>query len=168
MNIDIWLFGGFAVFLILLFLIMYFKDVESTKKFERFARAIEDLNQQNHQLRHALAHKKEEDKVWLDEIKLEFHKKVQDEINTKVMPLLGSLQEIEGVIGDFKDDQLQRIGKLEERTKSINSLSSNATTSHEKDVIRLFNSGKNAYSIAKNLRIGVGEVEFILKMHNLS
>lgn len=167
MNIDMILFIGFGVFLVLIFLIIYLKDLEANRKFERFAMAIEDINRQNHKLHQALAKKKEEEKVWLDEVKLEIHKKVQDEINTKVLPLLDSLEEIEDVIKHFKSDQHDRISQLEERTKSINALSQNAKTSHEKQIIQAYDSGKKIYEIAKDLRIGMGEVEFVLKMHKL-
>lgn len=167
MQIDILLFGGYAAFLVILFLIVYFKDMESNKKFERFARAIEDLNQQNHKLRHALLQKKEENKLFMDEAKMEFSRKVQDEINQKVLPLLNSLKEIEGIMGEFKSDQLSRLNKLEERTKSFSSLSPSSSVSHEKDVVELYNEGRTIPAIAKDLRIGVGEVEFILKMHNM-
>ncbi len=167
MSIDLILFIGFGVFLILLFLVIYLKDVESNRKFERFARAIEDMNRQNHHLHQNLAKKKEQDKVLLDELKLEIHKKIQDEINTKVLPLLESLEEIEEIINSFKTDQQNRISQLEERTKSINALSQNATTSHEKQIIQAYDNGKKIYEIAKDLRIGIGEVEFVLKMHKL-
>lgn len=167
MGLDIWLFGGFGIFLVLLFLVIYFKDLESNRKFERFERAIEDLNHQNHQLRQSLAHKNETDRVWLDDVKLEFHKKVQDEINTKVLPLLDSLKDIEDVISSFRSDQQERIVKLEQRAKSMNIISPTSSTSNEKEVIQAYNSGKKVHEIAKDLRIGLGEVEFILKMHNL-
>lgn len=165
MGLDLLLFAGFGIFLVLLFFVIYFKDMESNRKFERYGRSIEDLNRQNHQLRQILAQKKEEDKILADEIKLEVHKKVQDEINTRVLPLLDSLQDIEEIIANFKNDQQERMVKLEQRTKSINL--PNSSTSNEKQVIQSYNNGKKIHEIARDLRIGLGEVEFILKMHNL-
>ncbi len=165
MELNLILFIGFGIFLILLFLIVYFKDLESNAKFERYARSIEDLNRQVHQLRQSLAHKQEEDKILKDEILFSVHQKVQDEINTHIVPLLDSLKEIENVIYSFKDDQLQRMTSLENKTKSINL--PNSTTSNEKQVIQAYNSGKKTNQIARDLRIGLGEVEFILKMNNL-
>lgn len=165
MGLDLLLFGGFGIFLLLLFFVMYFKDLESNRKFERYARSIEDLNRQIHQLRQSLAKKNEHDKILADEIKLDIHKKVQDEINTRVLPLLDSLQDIEDIISSFKNDQQERMVKLEQRTKSINL--PNSSTSNEKQVIQAYNSGKKIHEIARDLRIGLGEVEFILKMHDL-
>lgn len=167
MNIDMILFMGFGVFLILIFLIIYLKDLEANRKFERFARAIEDINRQNHQIRQTQAKQKESEDIWLDDAKLEIHKKVQDEINTKVLPLLDSLEEIEEVIKHFKTDQQNRMSQLEERTKSINTISQNAKTSNEKEIIQAYDNGKKIYEIAKDLRISMGEVEFVLKMNKL-
>ncbi len=166
MSMDMMILGGFGFFLVLIFLIIYLRDLESSRKFERFERAIEDLNHQNHQLKQQLSHKSEADRVWVDDLKMEFHKKVQDEINTKVLPLLDSLKDIESIISDFKSDQHSRISKLEERAKGVN-LPSNPSSNNEKEVVRSYNEGKQVYQIAKDMRLGIGEVEFILKMNNL-
>lgn len=165
MELDLLLFVGFGILLVLLFFVMYFKDLESNRKFERYGRSIEDLNRQIHQLKQSIAHQKEHDKILADDIKIDIHKKVQDEINTRVLPLLDSLEDIEGIISSFKNDQQERMVKLEQRTKSINM--PNSSTSNEKQVIQAYNNGKKIHEIARDLRIGLGEVEFILKMHDL-
>lgn len=162
MNLDIWLSVGTYVFLVLLFLIIYFKDVESSKKFERFERAIEDLNHQNHQLRHALNAKDEMQKEALQAMKLDFSVKIENEINAKFNPFINSLKDIENVICDFQTDQQERIVKLEQSSRNIPSV-----TSHEKQVIHAYQNGKSLHEIAKDLRIGLGEIEFILKMNHL-
>lgn len=168
MGIDIMVYIGFGVIMALLFLIIYFKDIESSKKFERFERTIEDLSRQNHQLKQALIHKKDEDTSWVEGIKSQLKGSVQEEINNHVIPLLDSLRDIEGIIEDFKTEQQNRIIKLEERTKSMNMLSPTSSTSNEKQVIQAYKNGSSINTIAKDLRLGVGEVEFILKMHNLT
>lgn len=168
MGIDTLVFIGFGVVLGLLFLIIYFKDIESNKKFERFERTIEDLNRQNHQLKQALIHKKDEDISWIEGIKAGLRGSVQEEINNHVVPLLDSLKDIEGIIEEFKTEQQNRIIKLEERTKSINMLSPISSSSNEKQVLQAYKSGQSVHTIAKDLRLGVGEVEFILKMNNLA
>lgn len=167
MNIDTILFVGFGFFLVLIFLIIYLKDLESNRKFERFARAIEDINRQNHKIRQIQAKKNEQEDIWLNDVKLEIHKKVQDEINTKVLPLLDSLEEIEEVIKHFKADQQTRLSQLEQRTKSINNLSQSSQTSNEKQITQAYDAGKKIFEIAKDLRISMGEVEFVLKMNKL-
>ncbi len=164
MQIDMILFIGFGVFLVLLFLIIYFKDLESNRKFERYARSIEDLNRQVHKLGQNLAQKKEQDKLDIDEMKIDIHKRVQDEINTKVTPLLNSLKDVEAIIYSFKDDQQQRISNLEQKNKMN---MPDMSIAIEKDVILAYQNGKTVHEIARDLRLGIGEVEFILKMHDL-
>ncbi len=163
MSIDIMIFGGFGIFIIILFLVIYFKDQESNRKFERFERAIEDLNHQNHQLKQLL---NEQSQKGSDNDNLDIATKIQEEINIQVAPLLQSVKDIEEVMAYFKNDQQERISKLEQRAKIMN-MPNNPATSNEKLVIQHYNEGKRVADIARDLRIGLGEVEFILKMHNL-
>lgn len=164
MGIDTLIYLGIGAILVLLFLVVYFKDQESNKKFERFERIIEDLNRQNHQIKQALL-RKDSEKDSLENLKNQFQYSAKEEVAEQVAPILSSLREIESIIEEFKGEQENRIAKLEERTKTF-TLSQNASTSNEKQVIQLYKSGKNMQEIAKDLRIGLGEVEFILKMHN--
>ncbi len=166
MSLDMILLGGLGGLLVLMFLLMYFKDLESSKKFGRFERAIEDLNHQNHQLKQVLASINEKEKIWLDDAKLDIHKKVQDEINTNVLPLLDSLKDIEEVLASFKNTQDERIGKLEKRAKSFD-IPNDVHATNDKKVVEYYNEGKKPHEIAKALRMGLGEVEFVLKINNL-
>ncbi len=164
MQIDTILFLCFGVFLALMFFIMYVKDLESSKKFERYARSIEDLNRQLHKVRQELAQKKEEDKLFKDEVSLQVHRKVKEEIDTKINPLLSSMQGMEEVVYNFQNNHQQRMNSLEQKTKSM-SLSS--SLANERQVVNFHAQGKKASEIARDLRVGIGEVEFILKMNNL-
>ena len=83
------------------------------------------------------------------------------------MPLLNSLKEIEDIMLNFKAEQQDRISFLEEQTKSINRFASPSASTNEKQVVSLYKSGKKEHEIAKELRMGLGEVQFILKMNDL-
>jgi len=167
MDFDLLVYAGVAVVLFLLFLMIYLKDGETHRKFTHFERSIEELMQQNHQLRREILQQEKLEKSKLDQFEARFHELVQEEINTHVLPLLNSLKEIEHIIQNFQEEHQDRLSFLEERTKSMNRFASPSATSNEKQVIALFKDGKKEHEIAKELRLGLGEVQFILKMNYL-
>jgi len=68
----------------------------------------------------------------------------------------------------FQDEQVERIDRIEERSsKDISFLPSQAAASNEKIIIAQYSQGKSEASIAKDLRIGIGEVDLVLKLANL-
>lgn len=167
MDLDLLVYAGIGALLLLLFLMVYFKDSETTQKFSKFERMVEELMQQNHQLRREMLKQEKEFKARDVAFEEYFRKRVQEEINTHVMPLLNSLREIEGIMQSFQEEQQDRLSSLEERTKTMNRITLPSATSNEKQVVALFKEGKKEHEIAKELRLGLGEVQFILKMNYL-
>jgi DNA-binding NarL/FixJ family response regulator len=167
MEFDLLVYAGIGVLFVLLFLLVYSKDAESNQKFVKFERMIEELMHQNHQLRRELLKVEKDHKTQNEAFESYFHKRVQEEINTNIMPLLNSLREIEGIMQSFQEEQQDRLSSLEERTKTMNRIASPSASSNEKQVVQLFKQGKKEHEIAKELRIGLGEVQFILKMNYL-
>ncbi|MBN2963966.1 hypothetical protein JWV37_04155 [Sulfurospirillum sp. T05] len=167
MDFDLLVYAGIGALLLLIFLMVYFKDSESAQKFSKFERMVEELMQQNHQLRREMLEQNKQIKAKEAAFEEYFHKRVQEEINTNVMPLLNSLREIENIMQNFQEEQQDRLSSLEERTKTINRFAAPSATSNEKQVITLFKEGKKEHEIAKELRLGLGEVQFILKMNYL-
>ncbi len=167
MDFDLLVYAGIAAVLCIIFLFIYFKDSETNSKFRRFERSIEELMQQNHQLRREILRQEKNEKTKLESFEVHIHARVQEEINTHVLPLLNSLKEIEGIMQNFQEEQQDRLSFLEERTKSINRFASPSASSNEKQVINLYKDGKKEHEIAKELRLGLGEVQFILKMNHL-
>lgn len=167
MDFDLLVYAGIGVLLVLIFLMVYFKDSEANQKFIKFERMVEELMQQNHQLRRDMLAQEKEMKAKNASFEEYFRKRVQEEINTNVMPLLNSLREIEGIMQSFQEEQQDRLSSLEERTKTINRFAAPSATSNEKQVISMFKEGKKEHEIAKELRLGLGEVQFILKMNYL-
>ena len=167
MENDLLVYAGIGIFMFLILMLFFYKDAEANRKFVRFERIIEDLIQQNHRLRREFLEMQNGEKSRYAAFEKQLHNKVQDEINTNVFPLLETLKEIENVMQDFKDEQQERMFSLEEQTKSMKKFATPVNATNDKMIIQFYKEGKRIGDIAKDLRIGVGEVEFILKMNNL-
>jgi hypothetical protein len=169
-NIEVLAFCGLAALVIIVFLMVYIRDIEVNKKLSIYEKSIEELNYQNHVLNKALNELRSVEKKPEFDAQ-EFEKKimhsVNEDIRKSVLPVVGSLKEIESIIQHFKDEQSTRIDRIESRTKEMSFVSSSPSSSNEKMIITHYSKGKSEAEIAKDLRIGIGEVDLVLKLANL-
>ncbi len=168
MSIETLAFGALALLVIIIFLMVYIRDVEITKKLSIYERSIEELNYQNHVLNKALKDMGTKEPIDLKALEKRMIELAKNEIQHSVVPMVTSLQDIEQIIETFKEEQTTRIDRLESRTKEMSGLASGGTSSsNEKMIVAQFSRGKSEAEIAKDLRIGIGEVDLVLKLANL-
>ncbi len=167
MTIELMGLVALTVLMVIIILIMSIKDGETNKKLSRYEQSIDNLSEQNHRLRkEILLLTKNRDK-FMDEMDETLEGRVKEQVQHSVFPLIESMREIENVMQSFQDEQVERIDKIEERRKEINYTPKNTTISNEKLIIAQYSQGKSEALIAKDLRIGIGEVDLVLKLANL-
>lgn len=166
MSEEVLYFVFVIVLLIAMLAYMNIKDKENTNKINKLERAIEELTKQSHFFRKDLENKADQEEFDFEMIEDEVLKMINQEISAKIAPVLGSLQKVECIIEEFQNEQQNRILNLEQKTQSMSKLSPNYDTEEQK-VIDLFNQGKTIEQIAKDLRIGIGNVELVLKFNKL-
>ncbi len=167
MSIDVLAFIGLALLVVIIFLMVYIRDIEINKKLSIYERSIEELNYQNHVLNKALkdlGNKESFDAKTFEKKMLELTKQ---EVQQTVIPMVSSLQDIESIIERFKEEQTARIDRLESRTKEMSGLPTGTSSSNEKMIVAQYARGRSEAEIAKDLRIGIGEVDLVLKLANL-
>lgn len=167
MSIETLAFIALAVLVIIIFLMVYIRDIEINKKLGVFERSIEELNYQNHVLNKAFKESKKEDPIDTQALEKKILEASKSEIQRTILPMIVSLQDIEGIIETFKEEQSARIDRLESRTKEMSGLPTGTSSSNEKMIVAQFARGRNEAEIAKDLRIGIGEVDLVLKLANL-
>ena len=163
---EIYIFLGFGIVLAIIIALIFIKDSETNKKFTRYERAIESAMQENYNLKKqlvALASFKPDDDEQLKDVKDE----LKEQINEKIVPIIRAIKSIERVIDDFANEQKDRMFNLEERTRDINKIAP-SVINEEEQILKMFKDGKSAAMIAKDLHVGMGRVEFVLKFHKLA
>ncbi|MFQ6342757.1 hypothetical protein [Campylobacter sp. VTCC 70190] len=163
----------YLVFIIVLLLAMLaymnIKERENNAKLAKLQGVIEDITKELHYFRKELGVKDEnvedEDyKITLlkEELKIELDK----QISLKITPVLRTLKTMEHIIEDFQNEQQNRLLNLEQKAQSMTKLMPNYDTEEQK-IENLFKEGKSIEQIAKDLRIGTGNVELVLKFKKL-
>ena len=167
---EIYIFLGFGIVLAIIVALMLIKDSETNKKFARFERAIESVMQENFNLKKQISMLEGEafkNSEQYEPLKKQIKENIDLQINEKIVPIIRAIKSIERVIDDFATEQKDRIVSLEERTRDINKIAP-SVINEEEQILKMFRDGKSAAMIAKDLHVGMGRVEFVLKFHKLA
>lgn len=146
---------------------VFVRDMEINKKLLIYEKSIEELNYQNHVLNKAINDVSKKENVEFKAFEQKIVEKMKNEVQSTVLPMISSLQDIETIIENFKEEQSARIERIESRTKEMNCLPSSTSSSNEKMIVAQYARGKSEAEIAKDLRIGIGEIDLVLKLANL-
>ena len=167
---EIYIFLGFGIVLAIIVALMLIKDSETNKKFARFERAIESVMQENFNLKKQISMLEGEafkNSEQYEPLKKQIKENIDLQINEKIVPIIRAIKSIERVIDDFATEQKDRIVSLEERTRDINKIAP-SVINEEEQILKMFKDGKSAAMIAKDLHVGMGRVDFVLKFHKLA
>lgn len=169
---DIMIFIAFGVVLMIIIAVIFMKDIETTRKFSKYEKILDNLMKENHSIKKQLSTleivtnlPKEDGNLQGIEEKLST--KIQSQIDEKIIPIINSIESIENTIRNFQSEQQDRIYNLEERTKSITKISPPNSRSDEEKIVSLYNEGLSIENIAKDLQLSVGKVNLILKIRGL-
>ncbi|MCI5633622.1 hypothetical protein [Helicobacter sp.] len=180
-NIMLWGGIGIAVVLVLLIVYLYLKESESNKRTRRYEKSIEELNKEVYRLQKrikeqesALEHFKVGIKAQIyQDTRLEMKNLLDTNLNTQVVPLRADMESLK-VQWQSHQKALEnieylenKIFSLEDRMKEFAYTPTNPINIDEGRIIAMFKDGWSVDSIAKELRVGKGEVEFTLKFANL-
>ncbi len=169
MSNDLIIFIIFGLILTVLFVLVFIKDLEASRKFSRYEKAIESLIQELHAVKKQVANFSQSEPAEFDAVQLEssLEQRLNEKINQKITPIINTLQGIESSIDSFQSQQQDRLFTLEERTKSISKISAPNGEDDEKRIVQMYSEGKSVESIAKELCVGLGKVELTLKLREL-
>ncbi|TWO27481.1 hypothetical protein [Campylobacter insulaenigrae] len=166
MSIDVLLDLVVVLLIFALFAYMFIREKEHVAKINELGKIIEDLNKQYHYLKKESEEEEPKEEFDVESIKEELMQILQAKIDQSITPILIALKEVEEVIDDFQSEQKNRLLNLEQKTQSITKLSPSYDNEEQK-VIEMFEQKKSIEQIAKDLRIGTGRVELILKFNKL-
>ncbi|OBV29768.1 hypothetical protein BKN38_01415 [Helicobacter sp. CLO-3] len=154
---------GFVIVCILAYIII--KDKDTYKRVSRFETAIEAITKEIYKIQ------KTQQQIQTDQASIGFMGDKDgakyDANNDKIQALNKKVIELDKDIDLLKNHYDEKIISLENRMREYGHFSSTGGDVDEKKIIDMFQNGFSIDSIAKELRIGRGEVEFTLKLANI-
>lgn len=167
-NLSLVLSGfiGIAAFLILLF--TYLKDLESSKRFDKFEVAIDNLYDEFYKIQKVLKSIQEEQKQKTQEVLSEVQNQTHELIAHSLSEAYRHLEGIEERINHEIKMTTHNISSLDGKIRELEFFSSGSgNTLDEKKILALLEAGKSVDVIAKDLGITKGEIELFLQLANV-
>jgi Skp family chaperone for outer membrane proteins len=164
---EMLIFIAFGIVMLLLIAFFYFRDQSLFAKLEAYERAIDELNSRVYELEHKRP-KQENNLQNYKEIFSKMQENLDNKLNELGEPLLRTIRAIKSM--EERLDRLenrvdQKIQELQQSTKTQQNIT-NSTRGEDK-VLTLYKEGKSIEEIAKLTRLGIGEVELMIKLANL-
>lgn len=170
MTIELLLIIGLIVLMGLILGFMYIKDKEVNTKLERLSSLIDPLQKSVFDFKNALNAIKIQvsqtnTKQDINIIQTTLENKIEQMIEEIEKNLTSSIVYNKDTIDSFMSSTNENIRLFKEKTKDFGRINDVVTSSgREDEIITLHKEGKNENEIAKILRLGIGEVELILKL----
>ncbi|MDD3467640.1 MAG: hypothetical protein PHE67_10870 [Campylobacterales bacterium] len=157
---DLILVALLSVAVFFLFVFVYVRESAINKKLKLYEKTFDLLNQNIHKL------------------EKEVKSRAVQAVETQGSPDMEEFSEVSKLIIEkfhelqkdnleFKESLVERYLELENKMKPLTSVTPSSTGLDENKIVTLFSNGFSIEEIAKQLRIGTGEVEFVLKLHDI-
>jgi len=151
---------------VLLILVIYMavKDREASRKFMMIESSIDGLNQELFRLSKEFETMR---KRWTKELGELSHHMSESELQSDVMeqrlqPLSQDIQYIQAELEKRYTELKERVEWLDGKVRQVSLISEHSVLDEQK-ILQLHEQGMDSASIAKQLRLGKGEVDLVLK-----
>jgi gas vesicle protein len=153
--------GAICLAIVTMLIYLYTKDSETSRKFFLYEKAIEELNKKIYELEKEL--QKQNSNNNTDEIKEYIDARFENDMQKITQFALNSQKEIRNSIKELTDEVYIKMNYMDEKLKNFNTIPETYQM-NDKKIISLYNKGLSVSEIARNLRVGMGEVELVLKI----
>jgi len=164
---DTIIFILFAIVMLLIIAFLYYRDKSIFAKMEAYEMAIDDL--------HSRVHKLEVGGLKVDTSTKDYKEifeKIEDnlenrlnEIGEPLLRAIRAIKNIENRLNNLETKIDNKINELHQTSKTQQNITD--TNRYEERVISLYKEGKSIEEISKLTRVGVGEIELMIKLANL-
>ncbi len=164
---EMLIFIAFAIVLLLLIAFFYFRDQSVFQKLQAYESAIDDIQSRLYRLENQPLPQKES-KSDLKELILKLEDRFDGKLSEVGEPLLRTiraLKAIEDRLEKLEKKVDEKIGEIRNAPRTQENLTD--TSRYEERVITLYKEGKSIEEISKLTRIGVGEIDLMLRLAKL-
>jgi len=157
-----------ATVMLIVIIYLAIKDKESARKIAMIETGIDTLNQElfriNKELESLKKQIKDSDGIDKD---IEIDTEMIDSIfHNKLKPFAVQMQNLDEKVAFLSEDLFENLERIQNQMRQI-TFANDHTVPNEKQILQLHSQGLDTESIAKQLRLGKGEVELVLKFSKI-
>jgi uncharacterized protein (DUF3084 family) len=168
-NETVLITGGLAVVMLIIVLYMAVRDRETSRKMAMMEAGIDGLNQEIFKIAKELDRLRKEVHEEMMRFELEQrqdHEPSEQMLNKKLQPFVLRIQQLQERVDAMDEELRERVGELDGRVRQIAFAADHAAPDEQK-ILQLHAQGLDSETIAKQLRLGKGEVELVLKFSKI-
>jgi len=153
-----------ATVMLIVIIYLAIKEKESARKMAMIETGIDTLNQELFRINKELESLKKQMK---DSSNLEKEIEIDTEmidsiVHNKLKPFAVQMQSLDEKVAFLSEDLFENLERIQNQMRHL-TFANDHTVPNEKQILQLHSQGMDAESIAKQLRLGKGEVELVLK-----
>jgi len=158
--------AALATVMLIVIIYLTIKEKESARKMAMLETGIDTLNQELFRITKELESFKKQLKE-ADSQDLQIDTEMIDSIvHNKLKPFAVQMQNLDEKIAFLSEDLFENLERIQSQMRHI-TFANDHTVPNEKQILQLHSQGMDAESIAKQLRLGKGEVELVLKFSKI-
>ncbi|WP_201351893.1 DUF6115 domain-containing protein [Hydrogenimonas urashimensis] len=170
MNETFWMMAGLAVIMLIIVLYMAVKDREVSRKLAMMEAGFDGLNREIFRLSKAMESLRKSLKEEMMRFELEERKEhgelPEQLLNKKLQPFVLQIQHLQEQIDAIHTELQERVEKLDGKVRRVTFAAEHSAPDEQK-ILQLHAQGLDSETIAKQLRLGKGEVELVLKFSKI-
>jgi len=171
MNETTLMIAGLAGVMLIIVLYIAARDKETSRKIAMMEAGIDGINQEIFKLSRAVDSLRKELATELAEFEIEREEAAishigESDVEEKMASLAGKLEAIEERIDHIESDIQARVERLDGQVRKVTFATEHAAPDEQK-ILQLHAQGLDSATIAKQLRLGKGEVELVLKFSKI-
>ncbi len=162
--------AGLALVMLIIVIYMAVKDRETSRKIGMMEAGIDGMNREIFKLSKEVDRMKKELREELMRLELEQRHEGSDaseqSINKKLQPFVLQIQHLQEQIDAIHTELQERVEQLDGKVRQV-TFATDHSAPDEQKILQLHAQGLDSETIAKQLRIGKGEVELVLKFSKI-
>jgi DNA-binding NarL/FixJ family response regulator len=169
MNETVLMIGGLAVVLFIVVLYMAVRDKETSRKLAMLEAGIDGVNRETFKIAKELERLRKE--VHEEMLRFELEQRQEHEpseqlLNKKLQPFVLRIQQLQERVDAMSEELQGRLEELDGKVRRVTFAADHAAPDEQK-ILQLHAQGLDSDTIAKQLRLGKGEVELVLKFSKI-
>lgn len=167
-NAIAMIFGLIAIGIACLMSYMsYTRNLDFLKRLKRFEKGVEDINNEIFKIHKWIKDSELEDRLSSTAFNTRIKTESIDAVNNALVNVYRQIEILEAQVDKERDYIEEKLVSIEEKIREFGYFPTSNTSIDEKRIVSMFRDGWSIDSIAKEMRLSKGEIEFTLKLADI-
>lgn len=147
--------------------VSYTRNLDFLKRLKSFEKGVEDINNEIFKIHKWIKDSELEDRLSSTAFNTRIKTESIDAVNNALVNVYRQIEILEAQVDKERDYIEEKLVSIEEKIREFGYFPTSNTSIDEKRIVGMFHDGWSIDSIAKEMRLSKGEIEFTLKLADI-